>query len=148
VLALSGALVVDQGAGYACAGWPLCGNGFQLSSGQLADVNLLHRFLAGAVVIFLGYAVLRIRAARRPGDRALGRATVAVALLVVAQVVAGALVVDLRLPAAVRAIHLALASALWACVIATAVIARGTEATDHSGDASLDRHLRVGAAAS
>jgi heme A synthase len=124
VLALSGALVVDQSAGGACSGWPLCGNGFQLSSGQYADINLLHRLVAGVVVLLLGYSMAKLRRSRA-GDRALRRATLAVTLLIVAQVIAGALVVDLHLPAAVRALHLALASALWACVVMTAVITRG-----------------------
>lgn len=147
VLALSGALVVDQGAGAACAGWPLCGNGFQLSSGQYADINLLHRLVAGIVVLLLGYSMMRLRRAR-PGDRALHRATLAVTLLIVAQVAAGALVVDLRLPAAVRAIHLALASALWACVVITAAIARGATAGDAAGDSRVDRPVPAGVTSS
>jgi heme A synthase len=147
VLALSGALVVDQAAGYACAGWPLCGNGFQLSTGQLADVNLLHRLVAGVVVLLLGYSMMKLRRTR-PDDRALRRATVAVTLLVVAQVAAGALVVDLRLPPAVRGLHLALASGLWACVVVTAVIARGVAHGETTSTARLDGSLRVGAAAS
>jgi heme A synthase len=147
VLALSGALVVDQGAGYACAGWPLCGNGFQLSSGQLADVNLLHRLVAGVVVVLLAYSMTRLRRAL-PGDRALRRATLAVAVLVVAQVTAGALVVDLRLPAGVRALHLALASGLWACVVVTTVIARGAPRDEAASAARLDSPVRIGAAAS
>jgi heme A synthase len=147
VLALSGALVVDQGAGYACAGWPLCGNGFQLSAGQLVDVNLLHRCVAGVVVLLLGYSMMKLRRAR-VDDRALRRATLAVALLVVAQVAAGALLVDLRLPAAVRALHLALASGLWACVVVTAVLARGIPRGEATSAARLDSTVRVGAAAS
>jgi heme A synthase len=147
VVALTGALVVDQGAGYACAGWPLCGSGFQLSSGQLADVNLLHRLVAGIVVLFLGYAMMKLRRAR-PGDRGLRRATLSVTVLVVAQVVAGALVVDLRLPAAARAIHLALASGLWACVVVSAVIARGLTATEIAGKSRADRALHAGVTAS
>jgi heme A synthase len=147
VLALSGALVVDQGAGASCAGWPLCGNGFQLSSGQYADINLLHRLVAGIVVLLLGYSMMRLRRAR-PDDRALRRATLAVTLLIVAQVAAGALVVDLRLPAAVRAIHLALASALWACVVITAAIARGATAGEVAGDSRVERPVPAGAAAS
>jgi heme A synthase len=138
VLALSGAFVVDQGAGGACAGWPLCGNGFQLSSGQDADINLLHRLFAGVVVLVLGYAMMKLRRAR-PGDRALRAATISVSLLIVAQVIAGALVVDLHLPAAVRALHLALASALWACVVMTAVISRGVSAAVVSGGHRLER---------
>jgi heme A synthase len=147
VLALSGALVVDQGAGAACAGWPLCGNGFQLSSGQYASINLLHRLIAGIVVLLLGYTMATLRRARRD-DRALRRATLAVTLLIVAQVAAGALVVDLHLPPAMRAIHLALASALWACVVMTAVIARGVTAGDVSDGSRVERPVPAGAAAS
>ncbi len=138
LLALSGAFVVDQGAGGACSGWPLCGNGFQLSSGQYADVNLLHRLVAGVVVLLLGYSMMRLRRAR-PGDRALLLTSRAVLLLIVAQVVAGALVVDLHLPAGVRALHLALASALWGCVVLTAVVTRGISAAPASGDQRLER---------
>ena len=146
VLALSGALVVDQGAGYACAGWPLCGNGFELSTGQLATVNLVHRAVAGVVVLLLGYTMMKLRRSR-PEDRALRRGAVAVTLLIVAQVVAGALVVDLRLPAAVRAVHLALASGLWACVVLTVIIARGAPGTEAAEVSRYDR-VRAGAAVS
>jgi heme A synthase len=146
LLALSGALVVDQGAGYACAGWPLCGNGFQLSSNAQADVNLLHRLVAGVVVLLLGYAMVKLRRSR-PGDRALRRATVAVSVLIVLQVVAGALVVDLRLPAAVRAVHLALASALWATVVVTTVLARGATDAPLEKAGRREAGVRVGAAA-
>jgi heme A synthase len=147
VLALSGALVVDQGAGAACTGWPLCGNGFQISSGQYASINLLHRVIAGIVVLLLGYTMATLRRARRD-DRALRRATLGVTLLIVAQVAAGALVVDLHLPPAMRAIHLALASALWACVVMTSVIARGVTAGTVPDGSRVERPVRAGAAAS
>ena len=147
VLALSGALVVDQGAGAACSGWPLCGNGFQLTSGQYADINLLHRLVAGVVVLLLGYTMVRLRRARA-ADRGLRIASVAVTALIVAQVIAGALLVDLHLPAAVRGLHLALASGLWACVVATAVISRGEDAARVPGDARVERARAVGATVS
>ena len=147
ILALSGALVVDQGAGGACAGWPLCGNGFQFASGQYADINLLHRFVAGIVVLLLGYSMMKLRRSR-PDDRGLRRASASVTLLIVAQVAAGALVVDLGLPPAVRAIHLALASALWGCVVLTVVIARGVGPVGAPDGSRIDRPVRVGAAAS
>jgi heme A synthase len=148
LLALSGALVVDQGAGAACAGWPLCGNGFQFTSGQYADINLLHRFIAGAVVLLLGYSMMRMRRTR-PGDRGLRLATLSVTLLIVAQVAAGALLVDERLPAAVRGLHLALASGLWACVVIAAVITRGVTSTEVAGGSSrVDRPLPAQVAAS
>jgi heme A synthase len=147
VLALTGALVVDQGAGTACAGWPLCGNGFQLTSGQYADINLLHRFVAGIVVLLLGYSMMRMRRAR-PADRALRLSTLSVTVLIVAQVIAGAVLVDTRLPAAVRGLHLALASGLWACVVIAAVITRGTTSAEVAGSSRVERPLRAGAAAS
>jgi cytochrome c oxidase assembly protein subunit 15 len=147
LLALSGALVVDQGAGAACAGWPLCGNGFQFTSGQYAEINLLHRLVAGVVVVLLGYSMMRMRRAR-PGDRALRVATLSVTLLIVAQVAAGAVLVDTRLPAAVRGIHLALASGLWACVVMSAVLTRGTTPAEETGGSRLDRTLPARAAAS
>jgi heme A synthase len=147
LLALSGALVVDQGAGTACAGWPLCGNGFQLTSGQYADINLLHRLVAGVVVLLLGYSMMRMRRAR-VGDRALRLATLTVTLLIVAQVAAGAVLVDTHLPAAVRGIHLALASGLWACVVISAVITRGTTSAVAAGGSRVDRALAAGVAAS
>jgi heme A synthase len=147
LLALSGALVVDQGAGAACAGWPLCGNGFQFTSGQYADLNLLHRLVAGIVVLLLGYSMMKTRRAR-PGDRALRLATLSVTLLIVAQVAAGAVLVDTRLPAAVRGVHLALASGLWACVVMSAVLTRGITATEVAGGSHVDRSLRAEAAPS
>jgi heme A synthase len=147
LLALSGALVVDQGAGGACAGWPLCGNGFQLTGGQYADINLLHRLVAGIVVLLLGYSMMKLRRSRRD-DRALRLATLSVSLLIVAQVVAGALVVDLHLPAAVRAVHLALASALWACVVMTLVITRGVSAIPVSDGHRVERPATARAVAS
>ncbi|MDQ6856990.1 MAG: COX15/CtaA family protein [Candidatus Dormibacteraeota bacterium] len=147
VLALSGALVVDQGAGGACAGWPLCGNGFQLTSGQYADINLLHRLVAGVVVLLLGYSMMKLRRAR-PGDRALRSATLGVTLLIVAQVIAGAVVVDLHLPPAARAVHLALASALWACVLTSAVLTRGNASAQITDGTRVDRSLHAGVAAS
>ncbi|MHB8717637.1 MAG: COX15/CtaA family protein [Candidatus Dormibacteria bacterium] len=125
VLALSGAFVVANGADAGCTGWPLCGNGFQLSSGQLADINLLHRFIAGAVVLLLGFAMMRLRRAR-PADGGLRSVAIGVTLLVVAQVIAGAVMVELHLPPAAQAVHLALASALWAAVVAAVALARGS----------------------
>jgi heme A synthase len=147
LLALSGALVVDQGAGGACPGWPLCGNGFQFTSGQYAEINLLHRLVAGVVVLLLGYSMMRLRRSRS-GDRPLRLATLSVTFLIVAQVIAGALVVDLHLPPAARAVHLALASALWACVVMTGVLARGDTTAEVAGGARVDRPVRAGAAAS
>jgi heme A synthase len=77
ILALSGAFIVENGAGGACAGWPLCGNGFQLPASQFATINVAHRIIAGIVVIYARTPAVKQAAARRshgrePADSAAG----------------------------------------------------------------------------
>lgn len=128
VLALSGAFVVENGAGSACNGWPLCGGGFQLPAAELPVINMAHRVVALVVVVLLAVTMLAVLRRRR-GDRALRAGSIAVYALIVLQIPAGALVVILGLPAPVRALHLSLASALWAVVLAVAVLTRVRERT-------------------
>jgi heme A synthase len=122
-LVLSGGLVVANGAGSACAGWPLCGNGFQVDTSHYASINLLHRFIAGAVALFLGWSVARVIAAFR-GNRPVRLAAVAVNVALLLQIVAGAVLVETRLPGAARGIHEALASLLWATAALLALLVR------------------------
>jgi heme A synthase len=123
VLVLSGALVVANGAGWACAGWPLCGNGFQLEGGTYATYNLLHRGVAGVVAVLLLLAVHGVVRTHR-GVRPVRLASLVVMLLLLAQVAAGAVLVEMRLRSATRGVHLALASALWAATAVLAVLVR------------------------
>ena len=122
-LVLSGGLVVANGAGYACAGWPLCGNGVQIDSSHYASINLFHRFVAGAVALFLGWSVARVIRAFK-GVRAVRITAMAVNLVLLLQIVAGAVVVETRLPGAARGVHLALASLLWATAALLALLVR------------------------
>jgi protoheme IX farnesyltransferase len=121
VVALSGAFVVETGSGGACTSWPLCGSGFSLPAGQDATINIAHRFVALVVVLMLGGLMAVVMSRRRP-DRAVRAGVMAVNLLLVLQVAAGALVVLLGLPAWVRGLHLALASLLWGSVVVVAVL--------------------------
>lgn len=121
LVALSGAFVVETGSGAGCTSWPLCGSGFSLPSGQAATINVAHRLVALVVVLLLG-GLMAMIARRRRGDRAVRIGVVAVNLLLVLQVAAGALVVLLGLPAWVRGLHIALASLLWGSVVAVAVL--------------------------
>ena len=133
LLVLSGALVVANGAGWACAGWPLCGNGFQLEAGTYAHYNLLHRGVAGVVGVLLLLAVAGVVRTHR-GIRPVRIAALCVTLLLLAQVVAGAVLVELRLRSATRGIHLALASALWAATAVLAILVRpGTLPSEEPG---------------
>ena len=121
LLILSGSLVVGSGASGSCSAWPLCGGGFSLSFDGYPAIQLLHRALAAAigVLIVVSFVVLlnRYRFARAV------RATVALTLTALAfQVAVGAAVVTLHLPAALRGLHLALASAVWAGTVILSVI--------------------------
>jgi heme A synthase len=130
VLVLSGALVVETGSSAACAGWPLCGGGFSLPAGGADTVNVVHRIVAGVVVLLV--AVVMVALIRSRNEPLPVRRFAAVALAIAAlQVAAGAIMVELRLPASAQAAHLALASALWASVLAVAVLRRA-EALDTS----------------
>lgn len=122
-LVLSGGFVVARGAGAACSAWPLCGNGFELSGSGLASVNLLHRIVAAIVIVAVAASMPRIRRAF-PGDRAVALVTRTINIALVAQVIAGALVVELHLPAWARGLHLGLASGLWALVVVLALLSR------------------------
>jgi heme A synthase len=121
LVALSGAFVVETGSGAGCTSWPLCGSGFSLPSGQAATINVTHRVVAALVVLILG-GLMALILRRRRGDRAVRIGVMAVNLLLVLQVVAGALVVELGLPAWVRGLHIGLASLLWGAVVAVAVL--------------------------
>ena len=128
LLILSGSLVVGSGASGSCPAWPLCGGGFNLAFDGYPAIQLLHRGLAaviGVLIVVSLFALLnRYRVARAL------RATVALTLAALAfQVAVGAAVVTLHLPAALRGLHLALASAVWAGTVVLAVIADRLPAT-------------------
>ena len=122
VLILSGSLVVGSGASASCAAWPLCGGGFSLTFDGFPAIQLLHRGLAAAIGVLIIVSLFALLNRYRV-DRAV-RATVALTLAALAfQVAVGAAVVTLQLPAALRGLHLALASAVWAGTVVLAVLA-------------------------
>jgi heme A synthase len=107
VIVVTGAVVVGTGASGACTSWPLCGG-----AGRLADTHMLHR-----VVVLLGSVAILLAArsgARRWRGRGLAMAAYATVALLVAEVLVGAAQVLGGLPSALRSVHVALASAVWA----------------------------------
>jgi protoheme IX farnesyltransferase len=122
LLILSGSLVVGSGASSSCSAWPLCGGGFSLAFDGYPAIQLLHRGLAAAVGLLIIVSLLALLNRYRE-ERAV-RATVALTLAALAfQIAVGAAVVTLHLPAALRGLHLALASAVWTGTVVLAVIA-------------------------
>ena len=122
VLILSGSLVVGSGASGACGAWPLCGGGFSFAFDGLPAVQLLHRGVAALIGLLIVISLLSLLARHRRHPAV--RATVALTLAALAfQVAVGAAVVTLHLPAVLRGLHLALASAVWAGTVVLTVLA-------------------------
>ena len=123
LLIISGSLVVGSGATGTCDAWPLCGGGFSLAFDGLPAVQLLHRGIAALIGLLILVSLVSVLARHRRQPAV--RATVALTLAALAfQVAVGAAVVTLHLPAALRGLHLALASAVWAGTVILAVIVR------------------------
>jgi len=123
LLIISGSLVVGSGASGACNAWPLCGGGFSFAFDGLPAIQLLHRGIAGLIGLLIVLSLVSLLARHRSQPAV--RATVALTLAALAfQVAVGAAVVTLHLPAALRGLHLALASAVWAGMVILAVMVR------------------------
>jgi heme o synthase len=123
LLIISGSLVVGSSASGTCDAWPLCGGGFTLAFDGLPAIQLLHRGIAALIGVLIVLTLVSVLARHRQQPAV--RATVALTLAALAfQVAVGAAVVTLHLPAALRGLHLALASAVWAGMVILAVIVR------------------------
>lgn len=120
VLLLTGSAVVASSADQSCRSWPLCGNGFAMSFGGVDVFTMLHRgsvLLIGLfLLVVLSIAVRRWRGVR--GMAIVAGGTIGVFLLQVA-VGAGAAFTDTSL---FNGLHVALATLVWAGVLATAVL--------------------------
>jgi len=129
---ISGSLVVDGGATFACPSWPGC-RALGGANQPLVVIQDVHRLVVLIATILIALFVMQ--AARR--WRAVkGARWVAdlVAVLLLAQIAAGGLVATLQAPEALQDLHLALGSATWAAVVVLAAI--GWQAAADSGSAS------------
>lgn len=115
-LAVSGMLVLHEGASTACPGWPVCGLG---GPAPLLALQYLHRSLALVTAVLITAAAVRAWRYRQP-QRA-GRVLAAAALILLAGTVTfGAIVATTGAPPAGQDLHLAIGSALWITVVAMA----------------------------
>src|SRR5256714_3329053 len=122
LLIISGSLVVGSGASGSCDAWPLCGGGFSFGFDGLPAIQLLHRGLAAVIGLLIVFSLVSVLARHRRQPPV--RPPVPLHLSALAfQVAVGAAVVTLHLPAVLRGLHLALASAVWAGTVVLAVLA-------------------------
>lgn len=137
LLLLSGSYLTNTAsATWACPSWPLCSNewGGVFPGGKLAMIHMAHRYVALITGLLVVYALhLGFRGRTQPQ---MIRLLSMLALgLFVAQVLAGAGVIwagfgrDVEL----RALHLALASGVWAFVAALAMLSYSRETGPATG---------------
>lgn len=119
-LILSGSYVTASGATAACVTWPLC-QGDIFPQGLPAAIHMGHRYVALIVGVFLLYSMhLGFRGKERPPEVKL--LSMAVAALFVLQIAVGAATILFGFPIHLVALHLALGSAVWATIAATAFV--------------------------
>jgi heme A synthase len=131
ILLLSGSYVTITGAFGACTEWPLC-NGDAFPEFRLQMNHMFHRYVAAVVGLFVLYSLhLGFRGRTQPIEiRILSTSAVA---LFVTQVVVGAFVIWTDFGQDVRALHLAMATAVWIAVSALVVMTFSSPGSRWSG---------------
>ena len=151
-LLLVGTYVRAEGAGLAFRDWPLMGGRLVPSFGPRGAAEMFaHRVLAIAVAALVLWLSVRARTMAGRSARLVRLSTVAGALFV-GQIVVGGVNVLTELSTLPRALHVGLSAAIWATMVALAVVARrepassparshevrgGVQATDGEPSASV-----------
>ena len=129
LLILSGAAVTaTPGALAACPDWPLC-QGWTLPLDHLPAVNMFHRLVAallGLLILYTLHLGLRQRnkdsGGNRNGRNIIRYLSLAGLIALTAQLLVGGLAVWMAFPVELRALHIALATAVWAIMATLALL--------------------------
>lgn len=140
LLILIGALVTATGSALACLDWPLCqGQLLPPTSDPNVYIQWLHRFAALIAGIVLARVTIVTWRKRVQQPQVWIAAALGLSLYVV-QVTIGAGNVLLKVPLVLRGLHLAVAAAVWACVVVLSVLtARKSNLETESNAAQVNR---------
>ncbi|MFL5758776.1 MAG: heme o synthase [Thermomicrobiales bacterium] len=129
-LILTGGLTSTTGAALACWEWPTCGNGQIVpnATSRYTWFNLSHRTVA--LVATATVAFILVQALRRPISKAARKLAIAAAAIICVQIMIGAMYVFTDGDAWLSGTHLATAAALWATMLALALVAHRPGETD------------------
>ncbi|MGZ8631857.1 MAG: heme o synthase [Actinomycetota bacterium] len=150
-LLLVGTYVRAEGAGLAFRDWPLMGGRLVPTFGPRGAAEMFaHRVLAILVAALALWLVVRARTMRVRSDRLVRLSTLAGALFV-GQIAVGGINVITELSTWPRALHVAMSAAIWATIVALAVLARrepvvatGAGTSDELGSAELPEPASLG----
>lgn len=118
---VTGAIVVGTRSTFACLGWPLCSG--QLIPSQLhAWIQMGHRALVAVAAVMVVAVTLKARRLKAVSSRTIRLTANLAAGLFFTQVIIGALKVNLIFPTVLMGMHVAVAAAVWAALIALAVM--------------------------
>jgi cytochrome c oxidase assembly protein subunit 15 len=104
VVVYTGALVRHTGASLACAGWPLCNGGLLLPDNGPAAVQYVHRLAAGLLFIWILATMFQVYKHYRT-EIVLYRSFVVLFILVLCQVLTGALIIVTQLNLFIALFH-------------------------------------------
>jgi heme A synthase len=108
------------GANASCIGFPLCRG--SVLPGPTQHIQFTHRILA--FLLFFHMLGLMFGVIRRGEARLIVRAAIGVFAAILAQIIVAAAMVEMQLPAEVRALHQAVGTLVWVAVVAFALLAR------------------------
>ncbi len=116
ILILSGSYMVGFGAGTSCATWPLCRGSFWPSDAAAYLIHMGHRYIAalvGLIVLAAAWHVIRSLQDNPPARLAAAALILAFAI----QIVIGAAVIWTKFGADFKAVHLSVATLVWAALV-------------------------------
>lgn len=136
-----GGVVLATGSGLSCPDWPFCYGQAYYAGTYHAFLEQFHRFTAATVSVLIVSLVIGILSRARRDRTVLALAIVAPVLLAV-QIVLGGLTVLWKLPPEIITAHLGTALAIFAIMIAVAVLS-GQPAPTHEDPATTRRFARL-----
>ena len=120
VMILYGSYIVGAGYGSSCASWPMC-QGWGIPDGLAFQAHMGHRYLA--VIVFALVAGMGHVAWRRGAvDGELRWLTVLTGGFLILEILVGAFTVWLGFAAAVKSLHLTVATLMWASAVLLAAV--------------------------
>ncbi len=120
VMILYGSYIVGAGYGSSCGSWPMC-QGWGIPRGIAFEAHMGHRYLA--VIVFALVAGMGHVAWRRGAvDGELRWLTVLTGGFLVAEILVGAFTVWLGFTAAMKSLHLTVATLMWASAVLLAAV--------------------------